>query len=270
MFACCIAAPAADAPPLPTEGPASFTVKSAGMFSKHYNILTPEGDSWMQIKNNSGFFDPECNFSLVPSGSTDILGDLSKCEVGAQDIKMDKSLEWEGDSNDSDFSVDDLFDLIDDDDELKVKLKWKVKREATFYDESENPFAKLQFKVKGKSKAEIEIDGETNEERTSSKTKVKKVFYTLTVGEEEVTLNFENGKWDDWQRVWECSKFKCEYNSNWGTDTVSVDTAEGVPPCSALLVAFAISYFFHPANYADKMESKAMSECRSYISRFRE
>lgn len=235
--------------------------------SSNYQVLTEDKLKWLQIQNDSSWFASKSEFTL----KTFTDDNLVNVTVEGQDIDMKKDVDWEGDSDDSDFSVDDLFDF-DDDDSCKVKLKWKIKREAKFVDKDGQEFANLSVKVKGKSKAEITETGQedengTKQTRLDSSTKVKKVYYKLKMQDEEVALDVDNGHWQDWDRKWSCDAFDTEYDAKFGVDEVKVQSKGICNGSNALAVAFALAYFFHPSGFNTQMESQARSEatrCMNY------
>lgn len=253
---CSSSAPEAPPPDPPAENdPCTFIVKKP-MMSSTYQVMTEEKVKWLQIQNDSSFFSSKSEFT-VKSLTDDNLVNVT---VEGQDIDLKKSVEWEGDSDDSDFSVDDLFDF--DDDEVKVKLKWKIKREAKFVDKDGNQFADLSVKVKGKSKCEIK-DRDNEPDKVDSSSKVKKVYYKLNMQGAETAIEVDNGHWQDWDRQWTCDAFDCQYDAKFGTDEVKVSTKGTCNGSNALAIGFALGYFFHPSAYNEKMDSKAKSEARS-------
>lgn len=246
----------------PGDGECAFIVKKP-MMSSNYQVLTggDEKKKWLQIVNNSSWFDSHSTFQLKTLKDESLV----RVTVEGQDADMKKEVDWEGDSDDSDFSVDDLFDFDDDDQSCKVKLKWKVKREATFMDKDGQQFAKLKVKVKGKSKAELTQKEEDAPKQMESSVKVKKVYYKLEMGDQEVELNVDNSHWGDWDRKWSCDFFDIEYDAKWGTDEVRVQSKGACNGSNALAVSFALAYFFHPSAYAGQMKSRAESDARSYF-----
>jgi len=234
--------------------------------SSSYQVLTEEKLKWLQIQNDSSWLASKSEFTLK-TFTDDTLVNVT---VEGQDVDMKKDIEWEGDSDDSDFSVDDLFDF-DDDDSCKVKMKWKIKREAKFVDKDGQEFANLSVKVKGKSKAEITEVGEEDangqkQTRLDSTTKVKKVYYKLQMQGAEVALDVDNGHWQDWDRKWSCDAFDTEYDAKFGVDEVKVKSKGVCNGSNALAVGFALAYFFHPSGYSAQMQSKADSEASRYMN----
>lgn len=251
--------------PAPGDEPCSFIVKKP-MMSSTYEVFTGEGDRklWLKIENKSSWFASQSDFELK-TYSDDL---LVKCVIEGTDAEIKREVEWDGDSDDSDYSIDDLFGF-DDTEELKVKLKWKIKRQAQFIDPDGNTFANLTVKVKGKSKAELEVqegDDGTRIENMTSETKVKKVYYKLTWLDSEHTFEFDNGHWQDWNRSW-CNDFiHAEYEAKFGVDEMKINTKGNCMGGDGLAVGFAISYFFHPAAYASEMDTKVRCEARDLIS----
>jgi len=252
--------------PAPGDEPCSFIVKKP-MMSSTYEVFTGEGDRklWLKIENKSSWFASQSDFELK-TYNDDL---LVRCVIEGADAEIKREVEWDGDSDDSDYSVDDLFGF-DDTEELKVKLKWKIKRKAQFIDPNGKTFANLTVKVKGKSKAELEVqdgDGGTRAENMTSETKVKKVHYKLTWLDSEHTFEIDNGHWQDWDRSW-CNDFiHSEYDAKCGTDEMKIKTKGNCLGGDGLAVGFAISYFFHPAAYAAEMDSKVRSEASGMMRR---
>lgn len=248
----------------PGDGPCSFIVKKP-MMSSSYQVFTGDGEKkkWLQIANDSSWFAEKSEFTL----KTYTDETLVNATVEGQDIDIKKKVDWEGDSDDSDFSEDDLFDFDDDDDpSCKVKMKWKVKREAKFVDKDGQEFANLKVKVKGKSKAELtKTDDDPPRSNMESSVKVKKVYYKLKMNDAEVALEFDNGHWQDWDRKWSCDFFDAEYDAKMGVDEVKVESKGACPGSNALAVAFALAYFFHPSAYCGQMKSRAESQARQYF-----
>lgn len=249
----------------PGDQPCAFLVKKP-MMSSGYQVFTGDGEKkkWLHIVNKSSWFESHNEFELK-SYADDL---LVKATIKGTDYDLKRKVDWEADSDDSDFSNDGLFDW-DDDLELKVKLKWKVKREAVFTDTDGKQFAKLSVKVKGKSKAELEIENREGEERETmnSSTKVKKVFYKLEWEGNAVDPTFENGHWQDWDRSWKCDMFDATYDAKMGVDEVHVQTKGNCLGGDALSVAFAMAYFFHPAAYAEQMDSQVRQDARAIMGR---
>jgi len=189
---------------------------------------------------------------------------LCTCKIESTDYDLKSKVDFE-DSDDSDNeSDDDMFDLFDDDDDVKAKIKWKLKKKATFEDDQGNQFAKLTVKVKGKSTAEL--DGED----MKSKSKTKKVVYHLEwpehAGEgEELPVEFENGHWQDWDRTWKCGQMEVQYDAKFGTDEVTVKNEDGCHPCKALMVGSAMAYFFHPSRFLSEMDGKVQQDARNFM-----
>lgn len=249
--------------PDPGNGPTFFLIRRKGAFSSSYDVYTEDKAKWLRINNESSWLSSKSHFELE-----NLRGELL-CSVGidGQDADIKRSIEWEGDSDDSDYSGDS--DDGDEDDEFKVKLKWKIKREATFKDAGGNVFAKLKVKMKGKSKAEVEThEGEHGEYRaiTNAKTKIKKAFYDLRPGGGDKTeIDVENGHWHDWDREWKSDFFDAEYCSKWGIDEVKCKTTGACNASQALAIAFATSYFFHPTGVHDQMHSSCINQARTIM-----
>jgi hypothetical protein len=242
--------------PDPGDEPCSFVVKKK-KFRSGYNVFNDNKEEWLEIKNESEWFSHHSEFEI--ENKKEEL--LVKVIIKGQDEEIKREVEWDGDSDDSNFSVDDLFDG-DDDDEVKVKLKWKVKREATFEDANGNVFATLKVKMKGKSKAEATLVGEGDMQRkeVTGVTKLKKVYYALNWGGNDVELEVDNGHWTDWEREWGCSMFKAEYDAKWGVDEVKVKSTGAGNGAQALAVAFAVAYHFHPVGWSAQMHSRACAQ----------
>jgi len=254
----------------PGDGACSFIVKKP-MMSSNYQVMTDEKKKWLQIINDSSWFASKSEFK-VDTFTDETLVNVT---VEGQDADMKKSVEWEGDSDDSDFSVDDMFQFDDEDASCKVKLKWKIKREAKFVDKDGNEFATLSVKVKGKAKAEMtQADAAEGEDpgppTMTSSVKVKKVYYKLNIGGTDVALDVDNGHWDDWDRKWSCDFFDVEYDAKFGVDEVKVQTKGACNRSNALAVGFALAYFFHPSGYGGQMKGRAESEARTYFDREKE
>jgi len=259
-----------DCPPPPEDGPVVMKVKGKFM-SPDCKVTTGEGQDWLFMDLKSGLFsmDDEFTYQLqtykAPGQEEPI--PLGTVEIGTPkyDIKAEEEF---GDSDGSDYSLDDLFD--GDPLEHEYKLKWKAQVQATCKDAEGNEFAKLKFKVKGKSKAEAVYEPNEDLEmvRTSlnCKTKVKSVKYHLTweeqhdEGAEELDVEFDDGHWHDWDRTFETKAFEAKYNEKFGTDEVTCKVKEGVPAIKAFLVSFALAYYGHPSKYCDVMNSKAISQ----------
>merc|ERR1719424_2615317 len=124
------------------------------MMSSTYEVFAGEGERklWLKIENKSSWFETHSDFELK-TYNDDL---LARCVIEGTDAEVKREVDWEADSDDSDYSADELFGF-DDTEELKVKLKWKIKRKAQFIDPDGNTFASLAVKVKGKSKAELEV-----------------------------------------------------------------------------------------------------------------
>jgi len=252
--------------PVPTDGPQRFKLKGQTFGSDVY-VSTEAGEKWLFLDNKSGWFESHAEVELQTYKSDEEESRvLARCVIDGGDYDMKLKDEWEGDSDDSEFSLDDLFDFDDDDVEHKVKLKWKVAREAKFYDGEGNKFCTMKFKVKGKSKAEVTFqendEGEMVRGPVSSTTKVKKAYHKIKWeehldGDDHISLDFDNGHWHDWDRTFQCGLLKSEYDAKWGVDVVTVDTKENVDPVKGLLVGFAIAYFFHPSRFASEMDGHA-------------
>jgi hypothetical protein len=251
----------------PGDGPCSFIVKKP-INSFRYQVYTgdEEKKKWLHIVNESDWCASKSEFSVETYNGESLV----KVEVEGNDFDIKKDVEWEVDSDDSDFSEDDLFDC-EEELECKVKLKWKVKRTARFMDPEGNNFATLSVKVKGKSKAELEIEKQedgTETEEMKCKTKVKKVFYKLNwQGNDLEFADFDNGHWSDWDRKWTCDFLDAEYDAKWGTDELKVSSNGSCLGGDALAVGFALGYFFHPTGYASAMDSKARETARDYVRR---
>ncbi|KAF4660017.1 hypothetical protein FOL47_007352 [Perkinsus chesapeaki] len=233
----------------------SFMVKKAGMLSKGYNVYNTQKELWLYIRSLSSFWDSDPEFTLENfiRDEQKVGQVLGRCAVGKLDEDYKKEVDWENDSDDSDFSLDDLFGF-DDDDELKVKLKFKAKREARFYNAQGVEFAHLKVKLKGKAKVEVSINegaGGAKTELWNTKSAIKKVYYSLTINGVDLPIEFSNHKWQDWDRQWSVpGMFNATYNAKFGTDEVFVDTKFlQAPPADLLLMAFAIAYFMHPSSY---------------------
>lgn len=252
------------------DNPCSFVVKKAGVASSHYNVYNDQKQKWLYVRNDSSWFSSKSEFQIENwNRGEDGKGEtLVRVEIEGKDADINRDVDWEGDSDDSDFSLDDLFDF-DNDDELKVKLKWKFSRRARFLDSDNKEYASLKFKAKGKSKAELTIErddeGNKTSERMESKTKVKKAFYTLEWGGEQVEVEVEGGHWQDYDRKWSCPMFDAQYDAKWGTDEVKIDTKGKCPGHDALGVGFALAYFLHPAQFVNDMDSKARGDARRFM-----
>lgn len=197
---------------------------------------------------------------------------LCTCRIDSTDYDVKNKVEFE-DSDNSDAESDDgLFDF-DDDDEVKAKFEWKLMKAATFLDNEGNDFASLKLKVKGKSKAVVEIERDENghERKTmKSETKTKKVIYHLDwpeIAGEELPVEFENGNWQDWDRTWMCGPLEIEYDAKWGIDEAIVKNEEGCHPCKALIIESAMAYFFHPTRFQEDMESRVKKDARRFVRR---
>ncbi|KAF4736704.1 hypothetical protein FOZ62_002583 [Perkinsus olseni] len=251
----------------------SFKIKKAGLLSKGYNVYNMDKQLWLYIRSLSSFWDKDPDFTLENFvRDDDERGEvLGRCALGKLDEDYKKEVDWETDSDDSDFSLDDLFDF-DDDDELKVKVKFKAKREASFKNAKGEEFAHLKVKVKGKAKVEVTINegsGGATTELWSAKSAIKKVYYTLTINGVEVPVEFSNHKWQDWDRQWKIpGLLTATYDAKFGTDEVFVDTkCLEAPPADLLLVGFAMAYFMHPSNYLSRAENEAQSYARQVLRR---
>lgn len=234
------------------------------MFSSDVNVkAVPDDKLWFYIDNQSGFLSQNTTFELQLTTEGTGKEVVGKCVIEGQDNELKAESEWE-DSDGSDYSLDDLFD--GDEAEHKVKLKWKIKRTAKFYDNEGNEFAKLKVKLKGKTKAEAEYEpnehGQLEKKNVEVKTKVKKVIYTLEfpeIQEEPLEVEVDNGHWEDWDRVFETALFRADYDAKWGLDVVNLEVKEGAPTVKALLCGFTVAYYFHPSRYVGQMDSHAQS-----------
>lgn len=163
------------------------------------------------------------------------------------------------------WSDDDIWGstTYDDNDEVHVKLNFDCKRSAKFTDKDKNEFATLNYTAAGKALAEIDFDGSD----CSVSLRVKKVAYELTYRGKKIEIEFENGKWEKWDRKWSCSLFEATFVSNWGTDEIKVVTKEGCDACEAIAVAHCLCWFLHPTGTANDMKDKAKDYAKSFTRR---
>ncbi|EER10513.1 hypothetical protein Pmar_PMAR005848 [Perkinsus marinus ATCC 50983] len=241
--------------------PHTFKIKKsqASPDSRNFEVFNEDDEHWLLIKSDSDFSDPTPNFSLVNKEREHVLG---KCEIGVENVVCAKDVDWDGsDDSKSDESKDSMFDF--DESELKVKLRWKIKRSAKFSDEDGREFATVGLQMKGLSKCEVEIDEEKdkeNDEDWDATAKVKEVTYTLSIDGKDYDVSVERGNWEHWDRKWKVDNmFEVEYKQNDGADEVIVKTTdlEGNPGHD-LLIAFAMSEFMHPCRQLTKLNQAAV------------
>eukprot|EP00996_Jenningsia_fusiforme_P002989 NODE_3796_length_914_cov_48.247399_g3491_i0.p1 GENE.NODE_3796_length_914_cov_48.247399_g3491_i0~~NODE_3796_length_914_cov_48.247399_g3491_i0.p1 ORF type:complete len:136 (-),score=29.18 NODE_3796_length_914_cov_48.247399_g3491_i0:338-745(-) len=131
------------------------------------------------MRNESSFWDSTAEFALenYVRGEDGKGKVLARAHVESSEPEFSKFKTEIEDSDNEGWSDDG-----EEETEYKVKMKWKLRREADFFSGSGDKLGELKVKMKGKSKAEIEVttDEEGNERReTSTKTDVKKVYYKL-------------------------------------------------------------------------------------------
>jgi len=99
----------------------------------------------------------------------------------------------------------------------------------------------------------------------SAKSKVKKVIYKLDINDKPITITFKDGHWDDYDRKWKCELFDLEYDAKIGRDVIYVETKEGADPSVACVTGFVLGKFFHPSQFADHFQDKAVQYARSHL-----
>merc|ERR1712169_121196 len=158
------------------------------------------------MRNTGGFWDPAPDFRLE-NFHRDENGkgkQLAKVVVEGTEEDIKKDVEFSDSDSSGGESDDDLFGF--EEDECKVKLKWKIKKVAKIFDANDNEVGKLKFKGKGKSTGEAESietrreDEEGNEHfdvswNYSAKSKVKKVIYKLEINDKAIPIEFKDGHW---------------------------------------------------------------------------
>mmetsp|Transcript_74477 Transcript_74477/g.137370 ORF Transcript_74477/g.137370 Transcript_74477/m.137370 type:complete len:132 (+) Transcript_74477:437-832(+) len=126
----------------------------------------------------------------------------------------------------------------------------------------------MQFKLKGRTRAELEAEDYASQEAMDSTTEIRQVIYKISWhGEKTETrvIPFLDDSWEEWNRVWENASFDVEYVAQYGRDVVNVST-KGERSCTqSLMVAFVISYFCHPAQFKDQIESIVLAEARQMM-----
>merc|ERR1711934_453465 len=237
------------------------------------NVLKAStNQKWLFLRNESGWLDENSIFDLenYERAEGETKGEvLAGCKAGPMERDCRVEAEYE-DGDDwgcgSDFSIDDIFGDSDDD-ELKVKLKWKIGRKAEVHGRSGEHVATIRVKVKGKAKTEVDIqrDDETGRESQyySSKSKIKKVFYQIIFDGQEMDLEYENRGWSQSRdRTWSCDLFTATLHNDY---RLRVETSEGYEPSDGLLIAYCIATFMNPHRYADEMEREADSVARRIL-----
>eukprot|EP01064_Diplonema_japonicum_P011653 TRINITY_DN1909_c0_g1_i2.p1 TRINITY_DN1909_c0_g1~~TRINITY_DN1909_c0_g1_i2.p1 ORF type:complete len:301 (+),score=102.38 TRINITY_DN1909_c0_g1_i2:66-905(+) len=265
---CCASADALPDVILPDPaGESEFIVEAAGSFTKHFVVLNKQREKWLFLrKDNGSFWDPSCSVQLENyvraegAEQGEVLGSVF-IEGNEPDFKMEREIEkddddeqnkyfwWEEDSDDG-----------EEETEYKAKMKWTLNKKAVFKSKLGAVSAELKVVMAGKSKAEVEItdkeDG-TQEKKTKTKSKVKKIFYTLTHNGEEIPITYDNKDWEAGDRTWATSAFKAFYDEKSGRDTLEVSTTTVLHPCEALLMGYVLGFFMHPKFLVEKMEGFA-------------
>eukprot|EP01064_Diplonema_japonicum_P009088 TRINITY_DN1654_c1_g2_i1.p1 TRINITY_DN1654_c1_g2~~TRINITY_DN1654_c1_g2_i1.p1 ORF type:complete len:291 (+),score=97.92 TRINITY_DN1654_c1_g2_i1:49-873(+) len=261
---CCASADALPDVILPDPaGESEFIVEAAGSFTKHFVVLNKQREKWLFLrKDNGSFWDPSCSVQLenyVRADGEDqgeVLGTVT-IEGNEPEFKMEREIEQDEENNHYWWEESD----DEEETEYKAKMKWSLDKKAIFKTKLGAVSAELKIKMAGKSKAEVEItdkDDGSQERKTTAKTKVKKIFYTLMHNGEEIPITYDNKDWDAGDRTWECPPFRAFYDERSGRDTLDVSTTAVLHPCESLLMAFVLGFFMHPKFITEQMERYAV------------
>lgn len=240
--------------PLPAEdGPCEFILKWT--VSGNYNVMSKDKKKWLTIGGSK-----KSGFKLETLGSAKSC--LAKCTMEEKALQVHRSEDWTGDSDDSAFSTDELFDFTAA--KRALKLRWAFGTKVIVHDgEGTKELARMAFKGKGKSRAIREQDDNcASQAAVICDTLFKKTYYKLhreQDGKTAMPLTTRHGEFEDFQRTWSCDNFEVTYNAIPGIDEVMVSSKVG-SWSENLMLAFALAYFMHPA-VQKSMESTLIGLC---------
>lgn len=245
--------------PEPTD-PCSFILKweHTGWGNQTYNVLTKDKHKILHIAGSL-----KAGFVLHTLGTP--RRELGRCSIDEKALEVFRKEQYKGDSDDSNFSKDDLFNFKTT--KQMQKLRWKSSKIASIQNEGGTTTASLKFKLKGKSRACVEdADGYASQSAVSVDTLLKKAYYELKLGKEGelATFSTAHGTWNEYNRKWCADKFDVSYHAIPGVDEVFVDSKAG-EFAENLLLGFAIAYFMHPAASLEKLEPLLTNEGRNKL-----
>jgi len=259
--------------PPPVEGQANKFILKKPMMGSGVNVLNTDKEKWLSISTEGDFGDNEPTMSIKTR-------DSEPMTLASMTFEPTETVFDEADSDDSDYSDDDLFAFEDGENLAKIKLK--TKRKAKLMDADGAEVGSVSWKVKSKARAVSEVQqatvGDVEEDgievRASTwlltvDAKIKKEFFKINYRGKDLKVEMTpNGKWwldegkcggeinmgaadkgpkGGWEHSWKSDLFAYEYNAKFGTDEVIVDLpASDSPPGELILLGHAVADFLHP------------------------
>lgn len=276
-------------------------VKKQGKRDADYDVIDMSngepGEIWMLIDAVGGVFSGGMKYYLkyrkageeesTVLGAAEIDDDDTEFSYKIKDIDEyndDGGIDIGFDSDPDDFSDDEPDEYMEEN-QRKIKAKWKMSKKCNIYSDKEmtQKLGKLKAKAKGKYKRKTtqtirtvrEVDEEGNEnereeteEDVQHETKLKKFYYKFEVMETKLELkvekNSEGGSFSkaglEWTGENELGEelFKIVGDGR----NCHIKTSEGSDPSSTLLAAFACAIQLDPKD----VEKSVQGMCQSRIN----